>query len=232
MPPKKTKGSKKKAPRVSDDDALPQIDVQYNPDIVSGLLQELEKQLELKCNQLQKDSDFMVTSIQQAFHLELIKLPNQVKQMSLSRFKEEFGDSLEAVTRGAIGGISKTSSTKPVPGSVAKAPRSSMCVFQTPASNKNGSHDALSVRNPREGERILSENGSPLGAFNTVVKAPKSNSIIPQTPGVFVPLETGDVLDIESVDVETMPEDMRQDALVKMQAMMDNIQSLMQKLKK
>ena len=105
MPPKKGKVvNKKRGPSTSeDDDSLPKIDVQYNPDIVTGLLADLEMQLNSRCNQLQKDSDFMAISLQQAFHLELIKLPSQVKNMSLRRFRDEFGDSLEAVTRGAVG---------------------------------------------------------------------------------------------------------------------------------
>ena len=41
-----------------------------------------------------------------------------------------------------------------------------------------------SLRAAREGEMILSVNGSPLGEFSTVVKMPKeNNSIIPLTPG-------------------------------------------------
>ena len=131
----------------------------------------------------------MVSSITQAFHLELIKLPTQVKQMSLSRFQEEFGDSLAAVARGAINGgtlgpplsnrtnnipIAKTT-TNPY-GTVSKSTKSTSKVFETPSSNKtNGGTQLLStaMRQPREGEKIVSANGSPLGDFQTVVKAPK-----------------------------------------------------------
>jgi hypothetical protein len=236
MPTKKGKDSKKKTARFSDEeDSLPKIDVQYNPEIVKGLLQELELQLEMKCNQIQKDSDFMVTSIQQAFHLELIKLPNQVKQMSLARFQEEFGDSLEAVTRGAIGGNAVKSGLAPAPktiaGSAMKSSRSSTRIFQTPSAAMRSN---VAMRNPREGEKILSENGSPLGEFNTLVKAPKfdHSSIIPPTPGVFVPLASGELLDIDSVDAENLPETLKQDALAKMEAMMANMQTFMTRLKK
>ena len=41
-----------------------------------------------------------------------------------------------------------------------------------------------SKRAAREGEMILSVNGSPLGEFSTVIKIPKeNNSIVPPTPG-------------------------------------------------
>ena len=87
------------------------VDVQYNPEIIEGALHDLEMRMNSKCQQIQKDADFMCTSIRQAFHLELIKLPTHVKQMSLNRFKNEFGDSVEAVARGAIHGNNKTSSS-------------------------------------------------------------------------------------------------------------------------
>lgn len=235
MPPKKTKASKKTATRQSDDHAE-FIDAQYNPDAIYSLLQDLGKQIDAKCNHIQKDSDFMVTSMQEAFHLEMIKLPNQVKKMSLARFKEEFGDSLEAVTRGAMGGMKTQKENKQnqqnIPQSAIKShPGRMSMVFQTPmVPGKKYTAQGTILRNPREGEQILSNNGSPLGVFSTVVKPKSNNSIVPATPGVFVPLETGDVIDLETVDVELLSNDVKQDALAKMQAMMANMQKLMSKI--
>ena len=223
MPPKKTKGSKKKSLDEGDDDlALSQIDVKYNPDIVTGLLKDLAVHVESKCSQIQKETEFMIISLQQAFYLEMIKLPSQVKQMSIKRFKEEFGYSLEAVTRGAITGPAAASISKP-----SREPRMSQRVFQTPAQKKN----VQSLRNPREGERILSENGSPLGEFTTVKKPTKQTSnIIPATPSIKVPLATGEVVDIENADVENMPLEVKQEAIIQMQTAMDNMRLLMEKL--
>jgi hypothetical protein len=224
MPVKKNR-TKKKAPRADDDENISPIDVQYNPDIVDGLLQDIELQMEAKCSQIKKDIDFMATSVQQAFHIELIKLPNQVKQMTLRRFREEYGDSLEAVTRGAIGG--KSNQTV----STAKKPLGNSTVFQTPSGSK-GLNMTTPSRNPREGEVILSKNGSPLGHFSTVVKAPRDDDkgLLPQTPGIFVPLSSGQIVDMESVD--SLPDDLREDAVRKMQDMMSNMQSMMQKIQK
>lgn len=234
MPPKKGK-AKKQLQRISedDDDNIQFLDPQYNPDLIQSLLLELQKQIESKCKHIQNDSDFMVTSMQEAFHLELIKLPTQVKKMSLSRFKSEFGESLEAVTRGAImGGTAKHPSNNTILSSATKSrkPRESL-VFQTPMASKAPLSISTSMRNPKEGEKILSENGSPLGNFQTVVK-PKGGavSIIPQTPGIFVPLASGDIIDVESVDIESLSREGKQDALSKLQSMMSNMQSLMSKL--
>lgn len=233
MPPKKVK-SKKNLTRSSDESLegvhTQYLDAQYNPDAVNSLLQELRKQMESKCNHLQNDADFMITSMQEAFHLELIKLPTQVKKMPLSRFKQEFGDSLEAVARGAMGGGSKPQASV---SSKSYRSRPSM-MFQTPMTSKSQNMVAQtpSARNPKEGETILSANGSPLGVFNTVVKPKGGLSIIPPTPGaptgVFVPLDTGDVIDIDNI--ETLPEEVKQDALSKMQSILSNMQKLMSKL--
>ena len=54
------------------------LDIQYNPEIINGLISDLQVQLEAKCGLIQKDIDFMSTSIKQAFHLELIKLPTEI----------------------------------------------------------------------------------------------------------------------------------------------------------
>jgi hypothetical protein len=237
MPPKKEKVVKKNEPRKSDDDLLQPIDVQYNPDIVAGLLHELQQQMDNKCSQIQKDADFMTISIQQAFHLELIKLPTQVKNMSLTRFQEEFGDSLEAATRGAI--LNSQNQTKKGAatafGSAVKSSRTK--VFQTPSGSSTRvplQGLSTSLRNPKEGEKIVSMNGSPLGDFRTVIKSKNvgnSNIMPPPTPG-FVTLDSGDVIDIDTIDVNTLSKDNKEDALSKMKAMMDNIQMCMSKLGK
>ena len=249
MPSKKGKvGGKKSETRTSDDvDNLEPIDVQYNPHIVDGLLEELQQQVNAKCAQLRRDSDFMTISIQQAFHLELIKLPTQVKNMSLARFTEEYGDSLDAVTRSAIGGFaSRSINSKLNPTSFGSTVKSDKCqnskVFQTPSGSAKAPHIGFStaMRNPKEGEKLLSQNGSPLGEFQTVIKASKpgglglglalGSQIIPPTPGLFIPLETGDIINMENLDVDNLSQDHKDDALMKMQLMMDNIRTCMAKL--
>jgi len=229
------------------------VDLLYNPDILESMMQDLDLDIESRCQQLQKEIDFMATSIQQAFHLELIKLPTQVKQMSLSKFKQEYGDSLEAVTKGAMKGSSKTAIVKEsighnarasanIPSSAVKINKTNNNIFETP-SNPNKSRSSLCsgtiMRAPQEGEKILSSNGSPLGEFSTAVKAPRTRAGLapanfgtdlppPPTPG-FVNLESGDMVAIE--DVATLPAEMKDDALAKLEAMMSSMQSMMTKLK-
>ena len=237
MPPKKGKLQKKPIQRFSDadEDNSQYLDAQYNPQAVYSMLEDLGKQLENKCNHMQKETDFLVTSMQEAFHIELIKLPTEVKTMSLARFKAEFGESLEAVTLNAIGGSHPTKSNNSIYQSAVKPHRDRQSmVFQTPMTSKYANASSIPstvLRNPREGEVILSSNGSPLGVFNTVVK-PKNPgaSIIPQTPGIFLPLDSGEVIDVEDVNVETLSDLNKQDALTKMQNMMSNMQKLMEKL--
>ena len=247
MAPKKTKAGKKKMMlRTSEEsitnEELSTLDVQYDPDLVNGLIEALSKQIDTKCTQIQKDSDFMITSLRETFNLELIKLPKQIQQMPLSRFKEEFGESLEAVTRGAIAAIStsksqiknSSSSRNSIYASAQKQKTNSNKVFQTPSSNLKNIYIAETPsRLPKEGEIILSANGSPLGEFVSTVVKPKSksvNSIVPQTPGnVYIPLETGKIMDLETTDVESLTQEDKEDAYNKLQAMMSSMQLLMKK---
>jgi hypothetical protein len=233
MPSKSGKVTKKSSRDSEEDEAnLNQIDIQYNPDIIISLLNELAANVEIRCSQIQKDSDFLSTSIQQAFHLELIKLPNQVKQMSIKRFKEEFGFSLEAVTRGAIG---NKYCSKSIDGNNQDSNRrTNLKVFETP-SQRNKLASTVTARAPREGEFLLSQNGSPLGEFKTVKKAPKApgSGLVPPTPsGIFVPLKSGEVISLDPDNVENLSLDAKKEALLKMQEMMNNMQSMMSKLSK
>jgi len=225
---RKGKATRKKLDSIEEEEGtISHVDVQYNPEIVANLLKELAAMTEAKSRQLEKDAEFMITSMKQAFHLEMIKLPNQVKQMSMKKFKEEFGCSLEAVTRGNMSSLANKATDKS---------NNQNNVFQTPCLRRNNApHLAPGtiMRAPREGEVILSSNGSPLGEFKTAVKAPKSDrsNIIPATPGVFIPLKTGEVVDLEDVDVDTLTPDMKNEALTQMQSMMNNMKALMDKLK-
>jgi len=244
MPPKKGKGaSKKKIPRTSTEDEdlqINQIDVHYNPEIVSSLLHDLSLQIESKCNQIQKDSDFMITSIQQAFHLELIKLPNQVKQMSIREFKEEYGGDILNVTKGytqqTLVKSSKSSSVLTV-SNKANIQKERQKVFQTPNAiqkkSKNGMLNAM--RNPREGEIILSANGSPLGGCAIVKKEPqngsKIDSFVPQTPGVFLPLRNGNIIDLDTVDIHSLSKEEKEDIQTYLRTVSKNIEGIASKLK-
>ena len=103
-------------------------------------------------------------------------------------------------------------------------------VFETPMLARSGN---ITIRAPKEGEKILSENGSPLGEFATAVKAPRplNETMVPQTPGVFVPLKSGEVLDVENTDLQSLDPTLKADALVQMQTMMDNMKRMMDKMK-
>ncbi len=235
MPPVRRQRSNR---RIEDEDSntLPQIDVKYNPDLVASLLKDLSLATEAKCAQITNDTEFMITSMQQMFHLELIRLPTQVKQMSMKRFKEEFVCSVEAVTRGAIAGTA-SGFTKPPSDSKIDRTVARNSIYQTPMHSHLGKKPLLpmqtpSMRNPKEGETILSVNGSPLGQFTTVKKAPKpiNSTIVPPTPGVFVPTKTGDVVGLDEIDVENMSNEAKMETFQQMQAMMDNMKAMMEKL--
>lgn len=242
MPPKKGSKTAKKRDGSVDNDAtvLRDVDVKYNPDIVSNCLIDIKKNTEIKCQMILRETDFLITSMQQTFHLEMIKLPANVKQMSMKQFREEFNFSLDAVTRSVMLGAAAHGSLKPplMPHGVSTK-ASHQNVFETPSSKGRGA--PLSVlqtpmtsakRNPREGEVIMSSNGSPLGEFSTVKKAPRADKglVIPPTPGVFVPLKSGEIVDLDTIDVENLPEESKLDALQQMEMMMQNMRAMMEKL--
>ena len=171
--------------------------------------------------------------------------------MSMEKFKQEYGDSLEAVTKGAMAtkinnsksnilGKSQIENRKDILSTAQKNIRSSarLGVCQTPMQSKEGGSSFIpetpstQLRQPREGEYIVSANGSPLGEFNTVVKPKGGISIIPQTPGVYVPLSSGEIVDVENVDISALSQDAKMDAYNKMKDMMSSMQALMAKLEK
>jgi hypothetical protein len=221
--PKKTKTTK----RISDDDenGSVQIDVQYNPDIITGLLQELSQRVDNRCTQIQTDADFHILHMQQQFQIDLLTIPTDIKKMTMAKFLERFSDAninTSQPTKFRQPLSLQPNTTRPLD--------HNFKIFQTPHGFRE---NISSTRQPKEGEIILSTNGSPLGEFTTVQKAPKNpaETIIPQTPGVFVPLKTGEVIDIDEVNMENLDPLLKEDALAKMQAMMDNMQRLMSRMK-
>lgn len=241
MPPKKgTKGSSKRRAEI-EEEVLDNVDVKYNPEIISNTLSDLKANTEVKCQMILRETDFLITSMQQAFHLEMIKLPANVKNMSMKQFREEFNFSLEAVTRSVMLGATATGNFKPplMPHGVSTKSTHHHNVYETPSAKGRGQFNVLqtpmtaAMRNPREGEVILSTNGSPLGEFTTVKKAPRGADkalLVPPTPGVFVPLKSGEIVDLDSTDIENMPEEAKLDALEQMQIMMQNMKAMMEKL--
>ena len=187
-----------------------------------------------KCAQMQKEAAFSCSSIRQSFKLELIKLPKDVKKMSLTRFREEFGDNIGNVIKSTVGSNSEKGRTTSSKSTGIGGSRSGS--FQTP-SGKNNRASALmsletpgtSARRPKAGEMILSENGSPLGEYeDTVIKSNPNRTLAPPaTPGIHVPMTN-----FENVDVNSMDQEAKDDALAKMQAMMNSMQLLMTKLQK
>eukprot|EP01040_Poterioochromonas_malhamensis_P025559 gene25559-31910_t len=113
MPPKK--GARTTAKKREDDAEaeLRDVDVKYNPDIVANCLDDIKANTEAKCQMILRETDFLITSMQQGFHLEMIKLPANVKQMSMKQFREEFNFSLDAVTRSVMLGAAAHGNMKP-----------------------------------------------------------------------------------------------------------------------
>lgn len=240
MPPKKGARTTAKKREEDTEAELRDVDVKYNPDIVANCLDDIKANTESKCLMILRETDFLVTSMKQAFHLEMIKLPANVKQMSMKQFREEFNFSLDAVTRSVMLGAAAHGSMKPpvMPHGVS-AKASHQHVYETPSTKGRGGPLSVlqtpmtAMRNPREGEVILSVNGSPLGEFTTVKKAPRAADkgfMIPPTPGVFVPLKSGEIVDLDAIDVENLPEETKMDALQQMEMMMQNMRAMMEKL--
>ena len=239
-----TKKVGKTQKRTSDEDsgASAQIDVQYNPDIVAGLLQELGEQVDLKCSQIQTDTDFIIMQLQQQFQIELIKIPTQIKKMPLSKFREQSGDSLDLIPKPNSNSGGDGKMRPPLFQSnlnhqnISNNNSNSSSVMETPFAKPFQAKTTIlgtAIRAPKEGEFILSANGSPLGGFITAqkpIRQPDASCIVPQTPGVFVPLKSGEIVDIENIDVTKLDKFAKDDALAQMQAMVDNMQKLMTKL--
>jgi hypothetical protein len=243
MPVKKNKITTKKVRNEEEDLRMNQMVVQYNPEIVTSALEDYEKLIETKIYQIQRDADFMITSLQHDFQCELFKLPKQVKEMSLKRFTEEFGGNIESVLKIGSSALMSENRNANIDANsrltnhhLGKATVNTN-MFQTPAANRKGNNSTIlntAARLPKEGEVILSANGSPLGEFSTVKKPLRKDNdkgIIPPTPGVFIPLKTGEIVDVEACDVDSMTSEMKVETLNQMEAMMANMKAMMDKLK-
>lgn len=241
----------------NDDTNMKKLDPKYNPELIATLIKELGTRVDERCHQITSATDFSILQLRNQFQLELMKLPKSVKKMSLKKFRDEFGENFSLIpgdgqaipstisntasaaeaskSRLPFAPVPSFNSSSNVPSSSIPAPMTAQkpsnptsSVFETPMLARGN----ITIRAPKEGEKILSENGSPLGEFATAVKAPRpAESMVPQTPGVFVPLKSGEVLDVENTDLQSLDPKLKADALVQMQTMMDNMKRMMDKMK-
>lgn len=239
----------RKSTESENDASIKKLDPKYNPDLIASLIKELGSRVDMQCSQIATETDFSILQLRNQFQLELLKLPTSVKKMSLKQFREQYGENFSLIPGdGRAATATETGksrmpfapvptfnsssniapSSTPAPMTAQKPINPAHSVFETPMLPRGN----ITIRAPKEGEKILSENGSPLGEFATAVKAPRpAEALVPQTPGVFVPLKSGEVLDVENTDLQSLDPKSKADALAQMQAMMDNMKRMMEKMK-
>lgn len=198
------------------------VDINYDPEIMKEILITLSNSIDSKCNQIIKDSEFMITSLQQLFRLELIKLPKEIRNMTMKEFQNEFNDDLITNSNTNI----NTLNTK---------------LYETPM-KKNiiiPSTPNTMLRLPKQGELLISTNGSPIGAY-TVVKNPNNPSynqneiyLVPPTPGVYINKNnnTNEIIDVDTININELTKEDKIKTLKQMEDVMNNMKSMMEKLK-
>jgi len=122
-------------------------------DEVDAVIAELERESERRVKKMRRAMDDMKQRFLNAFQVELLKIPRRVRCMKLGTFLEEFGGSVDEALKRAVLSESTMAAPAARPAAVAQTPR-----HAPPAANPGMS------RLPRNGEVIMSVNGSPLMA--------------------------------------------------------------------
>jgi len=172
MPPVKGKG-KKKAGTVP----LRRVAKPSEAD-VQGFLEDLDVELESRCQVIQLKADFLVDSLRNKFKAEMIKLPKAIRTMNAKSFCENFGGDISLVlqqgSQVAAQPMAPTSTRKVrARNNVPRTPVSSQFDSRlpcTPATAIALRHTVVnkSLRQARRGESLVSLNGSPVvpSSFN------------------------------------------------------------------
>ena len=146
---------------------------------VRSLTEELEAQVESRCAKLMEVAEDAVVALRAEYRVQLMKLPKKVRSMPLAEFRKEFGESIDAAMLSdidrRIAAATAAGSGQQASGSGKKrkadASADSECepadkVPCTPsAQGAKGAAPGTVSRMPRQGEELVSANGSPLGVF-------------------------------------------------------------------
>ncbi len=217
---------------------------------VNAFIQDLTDQVDSRCSSIRKTADTAVMALRSALQVALMRIPKNVRKMTLEEFEEEYGGSLLEVARGGAEqqveralGEARGGKRKEVPStpggarelrSACKAPRYGG-VGATPMKGCSGNdvpQTPATVRAPRRGEMVLSVDGSPLAqqdqVLATVKKMKKEDAA-----SIALEMDTGDgtFLNIAAPGaVEQMDEEMKETAKSKLKNLQDEVAALMAQL--
>jgi hypothetical protein len=221
---------------------------------VKAYIADLEDEVNRRCDLIRTQASEACMELRNSLTVELMKIPKAIRKMTVAEFQEKYGgDVLKAVqsvqansvdqdveeaiarakamgaARGAQGG---TKRSRDLPNQSAPP-----C---TPGRPRGGGGDAVpqtpsTVRAPRRGELLVSANGSPIAAEDTIIATVKKSK--PNGHGIAsnIALEVddgnGNYLDLAAPSaIQSMDAEMRKTAVNKLKSLQDEVAALMAQL--
>ncbi|KAJ1453353.1 hypothetical protein M885DRAFT_524510 [Pelagophyceae sp. CCMP2097] len=199
MPPKRgvrRKRGKELVEALRDDESSPACEAAISPDYLETVLSELQSESDRRVKKLKRCMGDMRQEFLNAFQVELLKIPRKVREVPVAHFSGEFGGSIDVALKEAAALKFATKAPQSV-----VANKSLNRTAATPSVARQGvSATPGASRRMREGECIMSVNGSPLAAVPlstaklaaTIKVKQGGRSRLPADANLLVELPTGD----------------------------------------
>ncbi|CAM9894475.1 unnamed protein product, partial [Heterosigma akashiwo] len=201
-------------------------------------LEDIGNEVEIRCQKIRQEADVLSMSLKNAFHVEMVRIPKNIRSMSLKEFCETYGEDIATLLKISMeSSFESQTAVKPNSRMLATPAHHVRSVAQTPGFfPQTPACPPTALRAPRPGELMLSANGSPLGQMGepgTTVKLRPNSATGVAT--ITVDLQLGDgrtvALDPTAENAAAnLDGDIKKEALSKLKNLQDEIHSLLSQL--
>jgi len=221
---------------------------------ITAYISDLSDEVDLRCHRIQNTAETACLSLRNSLQIALMKIPKSVRRMTVKEFEEVYGGEVFKVVQSKVTSeldevLSRARAQPSTPGnnkrtnsritrSVIKGGRP----METPSKGSGGGYGGVpqtpaTVRAPRRGEVLLSENGSPIAQNDTVIatvkKAKKNDGSGQVTSAICLEMDAGNGQFINLGDHDAakgMDEEMKKNAVSKLKNLQDEVAALMAQL--
>mmetsp|Transcript_15959 Transcript_15959/g.21100 ORF Transcript_15959/g.21100 Transcript_15959/m.21100 type:complete len:243 (-) Transcript_15959:423-1151(-) len=196
-----------------------------------NILQDIENEVEIRCQKIQKEADVLALQLKHSFSVELVRIPKGVRSMPLKKFCEEYGEDISTYLKVLMDNSIQQHANKST-GKRVHAPITSLQesnVPQTPYGyQETPACPPTKLRAPRPGELMLSAKGSPLGIAGATNVELKDEGKV----RIALELQDGQKLDLDPNDSRMvhLPDEMKITARSKLKNLQNEIHDLLSKL--
>uniref|UniRef100_A0A7S1BD52 Borealin N-terminal domain-containing protein n=1 Tax=Corethron hystrix TaxID=216773 RepID=A0A7S1BD52_9STRA len=199
-----------------------------NRESVETLIQDIEDEVNRCIDAVRRDSRNFCIRLQSDMKCELLKLPPSMRKMKLKNFNKHFGGELRLVV--PSNGTMERTKVRPFGlKRVRPVDNYDRTALQTPLKPVPSLPRSLAtLRAPRQGEMLMSTNGSPVNHCNEMFATIKKRKVNPGADDMPSALLE---VNVDLSMVKNLPSEAKENAWMQLKTVTDELNSIMKKIK-